>query len=238
MPEPTDHVVEIFTDGACSPNPGPGGWGAILRCGGHEKEIYGGEPATTNNRMEIMAAIQGLESLTRASDVHVHTGSVYLRSGITRWLPPWKRNGWRTSDKKPVKNADLWTRPDSAAPGPHRAMFGSRATRGIRRTSAPTSWPAGDPREAAACAVPRACRCGLCRSGAAAFLPGPPARRGGLSPARPQVAPHGDGQGDHHYGRDDVGRALEAVDDRLPVSADRVARRASAAVQGMQPRAA
>jgi ribonuclease HI len=115
MPEPASTIVEIFTDGACSPNPGPGGWGAILRYGGHEREIYGGEPATTNNRMEIMAAIRGLESLTRPSVVHVHTDSVYLRNGITKWLPTWKRNGWITSDKKPVKNADLWTRLDSAA---------------------------------------------------------------------------------------------------------------------------
>ena len=99
----------------CSPNPGPGGWGAILRYGGHEKESDGGEPATTNNRMEIMAAIRGLESLTRPSVVHVHTDSVYLRNGITRWLPGWKRNGWKTSDKKPVKNSDLWTRLDGAA---------------------------------------------------------------------------------------------------------------------------
>jgi ribonuclease HI len=114
MPEPTAGVVEIFTDGACSPNPGPGGWGAILRYGRHSKEIYGGEPATTNNRMEIMAAIQGLESLTRPSAVHVHTDSEYLRKGITQWLPTWKRNGWKTTEKKPVKNADLWMRLDSA----------------------------------------------------------------------------------------------------------------------------
>ena len=115
MPEPTNGVVEIFTDGACSPNPGPGGWGAILLYGSHRKEIYGSEPATTNNRMEIMAAIQGLESLTRPSAVHVHTDSEYLRKGITQWLPGWKRNGWKTADKKPVKNADLWARLDSAA---------------------------------------------------------------------------------------------------------------------------
>ena len=107
-------VVEIFTDGACSPNPGPGGWGAILRYGRHEREIYGGAPATTNNRMEIMAAIQGLESLTRSATVHVYTDSVYLRRGVTEWLPRWKRNGWQTTDKKPVKNADLWVRLDSA----------------------------------------------------------------------------------------------------------------------------
>jgi ribonuclease HI len=109
-----DRVVEIFTDGACSPNPGPGGWGATLRYGRHRREIYGGEPATTNNRMEIMAAIQGLESLTRPSSVHVHTDSEYLRKGITDWLPGWKRNGWKTREKKPVKNADLWLRLDSA----------------------------------------------------------------------------------------------------------------------------
>lgn len=122
--EPGDHlaaagqpgmIVEIFTDGACSPNPGPGGWGAILRYGRHRREIHGGEAATTNNRMEIMAAIQGLESLTRPSQVHVYTDSVYLRKGITEWLPRWKGNGWVTREKKPVKNADLWMRLDSAA---------------------------------------------------------------------------------------------------------------------------
>jgi ribonuclease HI len=111
----TGRTVDIFTDGACAPNPGPGGWGAILRYGGHEKEIYGGEPATTNNRMEIMAAIQGLESLTRPSSVRVYTDSVYLRKGITEWVPAWKRNGWKTREKKPVKNSDLWMRLDSAA---------------------------------------------------------------------------------------------------------------------------
>ncbi len=108
-------IVEICTDGACSPNPGPGGWAAILRYGSHLREIYGGEPATTNNRMEIMAAIRGLESLTRPSAVHVHTDSQYLRRGITEWLPRWKCNGWQTSGKKPVKNADLWQRLDAAA---------------------------------------------------------------------------------------------------------------------------
>ena len=108
-------VVEIFTDGACSPNPGPGGWGAILKYGGHRREIHGGDPVTTNNRMEIMAAICSLESLTRPSTVHVHTDSVYLRKGITEWLPRWKRNGWKTRENKPVKNADLWERLDAAA---------------------------------------------------------------------------------------------------------------------------
>jgi ribonuclease HI len=113
-PGHADRVVDLFTDGACSPNPGPGGWGAILRYGRHRKEIHGGEPATTNNRMEIMAAIRGLESLTRPSRVRVYTDSEYLRKGITEWLPGWKRNGWRTKEKKPVKNADLWLRLDSA----------------------------------------------------------------------------------------------------------------------------
>ncbi len=109
-------VVEIYTDGACMKNPGgPGGWGAILRFGRHEKEMHGGDPATTNNRMELMAAIQGLESLTRPSAVHLYTDSQYLRRGITEWLPGWKRNGWLTKEKKPVKNVNLWTRLDETA---------------------------------------------------------------------------------------------------------------------------
>jgi len=116
-------IVEIYTDGACSPNPGPGGWGAILRYGHHEREIHGGEPATTNNRMEIMAAIRGLESLTRPATVHVYTDSVYLRKGITEWLSRWKLNGWQTRDKKPVKNADLWMRLDSATQGHELQWF-------------------------------------------------------------------------------------------------------------------
>jgi ribonuclease HI len=108
-------TVDIYTDGACSGNPGPGGWGALLRYGSHAKEICGGErSATTNNRMELMAAIQALESLTRPATVRLHTDSAYLRNGITQWLPKWKANGWRTADRKPVKNADLWQRLDSA----------------------------------------------------------------------------------------------------------------------------
>ncbi|HEY2552157.1 MAG TPA: ribonuclease HI [Streptosporangiaceae bacterium] len=110
-----DRIVEIYTDGACSGNPGPGGWGAVLTCDGREKELHGGEPATTNNRMELMAAIQALESLTRPAIVRLHTDSVYLRSGITSWLAGWKRNGWKTAAKQPVKNADLWRRLDAAA---------------------------------------------------------------------------------------------------------------------------
>jgi ribonuclease HI len=109
-------VVDIYTDGACSGNPGPGGWGALLRYGGHEKELYGGEAQlTTNNRMELMAAIQALESLTRPVIVRLHTDSVYVRSGVTSWIHGWKRNGWQTKDRKPVKNADLWQRLDAAA---------------------------------------------------------------------------------------------------------------------------
>jgi len=114
--EPARGVVEIYTDGACSGNPGPGGWGAVLRYGSHGKELRGGEAApTTNNRMELMAAIQALESLTKPSVVHLHTDSSYLRNGILSWLPGWKRNGWRTANKQPVKNEDLWRRLDAAA---------------------------------------------------------------------------------------------------------------------------
>ena len=106
--------VEIFTDGACSGNPGPGGWGAILRYGGHERELSGAEPATTNNRMELMAAIAALESLKRHCTVHLTTDSNYVRDGVTKWIHGWKRNGWRTADKKPVKNMELWQRLDAA----------------------------------------------------------------------------------------------------------------------------
>ena len=103
-------AVEIFTDGACSGNPGPGGWGAILRSGGHEKELNGGEEHTTNNRMELMAAISALEALKKPSHVDLHTDSEYVKNGITKWIHGWKRNGWRTADKKPVKNVELWQR--------------------------------------------------------------------------------------------------------------------------------
>ena len=107
--------MEIFTDGACSGNPGPGGWGAVLRWRGEEKELFGGEPATTNNRMELTAAIEALRVLTRPSTVVVTTDSVYVRDGITSWLPQWKRRGWRTAAKKPVKNEDLWRALDAEA---------------------------------------------------------------------------------------------------------------------------
>jgi ribonuclease HI len=100
--------VDVFTDGACSGNPGPGGWGAILRSGAHEKEISGGERMTTNNRMELTAAIRALEALTKPSTVVIHTDSKYVMDGITQWLPRWKKNGWKTADKKPVKNEDMW----------------------------------------------------------------------------------------------------------------------------------
>lgn len=113
----SEDAVEIFTDGACSGNPGPGGWGAILRWRGHEKELYGGEPDTTNNRMEMMAAIQALESLKHTKKVVLFTDSTYLRDGITSWIHGWKRNGWKTAAKKPVKNEDLWRRLDAALKG-------------------------------------------------------------------------------------------------------------------------
>mgnify|MGYP000415609615 CR=1 FL=1 len=106
--------VRAYTDGACSGNPGPGGWGAILIHGQTEKELSGGELATTNNRMELMAAISALEALKRPSDVELTTDSVYVRDGITKWIHGWKRNGWKTADKKPVKNAELWQRLDEA----------------------------------------------------------------------------------------------------------------------------
>jgi len=114
-----DMVVEIFTDGACSGNPGPGGWGAILRWKGHEKELNGGEPETTNNRMELMAAISALESLKRPMRVVLTTDSAYVKNGITQWLAGWRANGWRTAAKKPVKNVDLWQRLEKAI-GKHR----------------------------------------------------------------------------------------------------------------------
>jgi ribonuclease HI len=107
--------VEIFTDGACRGNPGPGGWGTILRYGAVEKELSGGEPQTTNNRMELMAAIAGLEALKRPCRVRLYTDSQYVLGGITQWLPGWKARNWRTADKKPVKNVDLWQRLDAAA---------------------------------------------------------------------------------------------------------------------------
>lgn len=108
------HVV-IATDGACKGNPGPGGWGAVLRFGGSEKELSGGEVLTTNNRMELMAAIKALEALSRPCVVTLTTDSVYVREGITKWIFAWKRNGWRTAAKKPVANADLWQALDAAA---------------------------------------------------------------------------------------------------------------------------
>jgi ribonuclease HI len=106
--------VVIYTDGACSGNPGPGGWGAILISGAHERELWGGEPVTTNNRMELMGAIQALEALKRPCKVELHTDSQYVRQGITEWMPAWKARGWKTAAKAPVKNEDLWRRLDQA----------------------------------------------------------------------------------------------------------------------------
>ena len=106
-------VVHIYSDGACKGNPGAGGWGALLICGGHRKEICGGEPDTTNNRMEMMAVIRALESLKRPSTVQVHTDSQYVQKGISEWMSGWKKRGWRTADGKPVKNQDLWQELDA-----------------------------------------------------------------------------------------------------------------------------
>jgi len=102
--------VTIHTDGACKGNPGPGGWGALLVCGEHRRELHGGEPHTTNNRMELTAAIEALAALKRGCRVQLYTDSQYVRNGITEWLPQWKKRGWKTADRKPVKNVDLWVR--------------------------------------------------------------------------------------------------------------------------------
>jgi ribonuclease HI len=113
--EKSEPLITVFTDGACSGNPGAGGWGAILLSGPHRKELSGGEANTTNNRMEMMAAISALEAIKKPSHVELHTDSVYLRDGITKWIFGWRRNGWRTADKKPVKNVELWQRLEIAA---------------------------------------------------------------------------------------------------------------------------
>ena len=118
----TNPRIDIFTDGACSGNRGPGGWGAILRSGSHEKELSGGVPATTNNRMEMTAAIEALKSLKKPSIVTIHTDSRYLMDGATQWLKKWKANGWKTADKKPVKNDDLWRALEDAA-APHQVAW-------------------------------------------------------------------------------------------------------------------
>ena len=116
MTSNADNVVRLYTDGACKGNPGVGGWGALLRCGGREKELYGGEGDTTNNRMELMAVIQGLNALTRPCVVEVWLDSEYVKNGITQWMTNWKRRGWKTAaDRKPVKNAELWRELDAAA---------------------------------------------------------------------------------------------------------------------------
>ncbi|QFZ22373.1 ribonuclease HI [Saccharothrix syringae] len=118
-----EQVVEIYTDGACSGNPGPGGWGAVLRYGAHERDLFGGESsATTNNRMELMAPIRALETLKRPSVVRIYTDSTYVRNGVLSWMAKWKANGWLTSGRQPVKNVDLWRRLDAAA-APHRVEW-------------------------------------------------------------------------------------------------------------------
>jgi ribonuclease HI len=114
--------VDIFTDGACKGNPGPGGWGVIIRAGARERELSGGEPLTTNNRMELLAAIRALEALKRPCRVRLYTDSIYVRDGITKWIHGWRKNGWRTADRKPVKNAELWQELVEAA-APHRVEW-------------------------------------------------------------------------------------------------------------------
>lgn len=117
-----NNIVEIYTDGACRGNPGPGGWGVVLRYKGKEKTLFGAEPETTNNRMELTAAIRGLEALTRRCRVELTTDSKYVRDGISTWLPNWKKRGWKTADRKPVKNIDLWHRLDELA-GSHEITW-------------------------------------------------------------------------------------------------------------------
>ena len=138
MPE-----VEIFTDGACRGNPGPGGWAAIIRSGAREKEISGGEPNTTNNRMELTAAIRALAALTRPCPVILHTDSNYVKDGITKWVQKWQRNGWRTAERKPVKNAELWQALIEAA-APHRIEW--------RWVKGHSGHPENDRADALACA--------------------------------------------------------------------------------------
>jgi len=122
MKKKDDNIVEIFTDGACRGNPGPGGWGAVLRYKGKEKSLHGGERETTNNRMELMAAISALESLTRSCRVHLTTDSQYVMKGITEWMANWKKRGWKTASRQPVKNVDLWQRLDKAL-APHEVSW-------------------------------------------------------------------------------------------------------------------
>ena len=122
MSDETAEPTEIFTDGACLGNPGPGGWGVMLRWRGHEKELFGGQAETTNNRMELMAAIQGLNALKRPCRVTLSTDSRYVMDGLTKWIHGWLKNGWKTADKKPVKNADLWQELLAAAK-PHRVEW-------------------------------------------------------------------------------------------------------------------
>jgi ribonuclease HI len=151
---PRVSMVEIYTDGACVPNPGPGGWGAVLRWGGSEKDLCGGEATpTTNNRMELMAPIRALETLTRAPlTVMLYTDSIYVRDGITKWMPRWKANGWQTSARQPVKNVDLWQRLDEAVRRHHVEWHWVKGHAGHPENEradrlANKGIPAGDPRE-------------------------------------------------------------------------------------------
>ena len=133
--------VVVHSDGGCHGNPGPGGWAATLAHGDHLREISGGDPATTNNRMELLAAIEALKTLKEACEVEFHTDSTYLKNGVTSWMATWKRNGWRTTAKKPVKNEDLWRALDEVTRGTGSSGSGSRVTRGRRVTNAATNWP-------------------------------------------------------------------------------------------------
>jgi ribonuclease HI len=147
--------VDIFTDGACSGNPGPGGWAAILRTGAHEKELFGGARVTTNNRMELTAVIRGLEALKRPTTVVVHTDSRYVMDGVTQWMKRWKQNGWKTADKKPVKNEELWRELDLLCARHdvswrwvrgHSGHFENERADALARAAIPSGQPGGDHR--------------------------------------------------------------------------------------------
>ena len=153
----SSRFVEIFTDGACSGNPGPGGWGALLRAGDLEKELSGGEPSTTNNRMEMMAAIMALEALTKPAQVKLYTDSQYVQKGATEWLSQWIKRGWQTADRQPVKNADLWQRLQTAR-ARHEVEFiwvrghnGHPENERVDRLAVAAAKQAGAPLESARC---------------------------------------------------------------------------------------
>ena len=182
----------MFTDGACRGNPGPGGWGVLLRMGNKEKELSGGEALTTNNRMELLAAIKGLEALKKPCRVDLHTDSIYVRDGITRWIHNWQRNGWRTSNKKPVKNIDLWQQLDALA-AKHRVRW---------------HWVRGHAGHALAIGVPCACDgCDINYDRQSEPQPVKALNRTGAAALKPYINQRGKGQEEKAQTRQDKGAA-------------------------------